>query len=89
MSKSMTFEGTRDEVVRQLNDSEMEGRLRVIVEQIEAIPELPGLPKSGESLADALGDLIGSVKATGYSDASRVSEEFTEYLVEKHREGRL
>ena len=41
-----------------------------------------------ETLADLLGDYIGAVQGNGES-TQNAGEQFTDYLVQKHREGRL
>lgn len=46
----------------------------------------PGEPKN---LAELLGDLIGSVHGSGENLSENSGEKFTDYLVQKHRDGHL
>jgi hypothetical protein len=44
---------------------------------------------SPQSLADFLGDFVGSIQGSGADHSSNIGEEFGSYVVQKHREQRL
>jgi hypothetical protein len=85
MAQPQTWEGTGEELQRVLTQFP-HARFRLIPlsePEVESGQNENGSEETG-SLYDLLGDYVGCVEGSGESNATRVSELFTEYVVKKH-----
>lgn len=80
MAQAQTIIGTWDELSKHA--SEFQGKML----QLTIIADEPAAP---QSLADFLGDFIGSIEGSGTNNSEDTGQKFGLHLVEKHQEHRL